>query len=289
MNSWNSWKTYKKHMEQKIEKIGIGLITCDRSDFFKKSYDSLIKATYQNPRFITIVINDGKDDADILSDQIYKKTTGYTGVAKSKNLALKYLAENGCDHLFLMEDDIEIINGNVFDEYINASKQTGIKHFNYGLHGNHNIGFDGQPSIKKTIVYPNKQTSIDLYSNVLGAFSYYHIDTINSVGLMDEKFYNAMEHVDHTYQIIKNNFHPPFRWFADITGSNKYLADIVPDHQNSKIRSQDNFQEVFKKGLDLFIKKNNFSVVRGYGPNEIVTEEKEVLKILKDIWTKHHQ
>ena len=76
-----------------------------------------------------------------------------------------------------------------------------------------------QPNILKTINYPNTDVSIDLYPNVLGAFSYYHIDVLKDVGLMDENFYNAMEHVDHTYQIIKKGYNPPFRYFVDVNGS----------------------------------------------------------------------
>ena len=106
---------------------------------------------------------------------------------------------------------------------------------------------------------------------------------------MDENFYNAMEHVDHTYQIIKKGYNPPFRYFVDVNGSSRYLKDIVPDHNQSKIRSQSDFQQVFKNGVDTFIEKNKFSVIHAYGPAEKVATQDEAIKSLREIWKKYYQ
>lgn len=263
-------------------KIGLGLITCDRPDFFKKSSDSLFKLDC-----IKIIVDDGKNKVSTLLDKKDTKTPK-SGVGKAKNIALQHLIDEDCEHIFLMEDDIEILDEKVFELYIKASESTGIKHFNFALHGNHNLDYLGRPNVRKTINYPNN-TRINLYPNVLGAFSYYHVDVLKDIGLMDENFYNALEHVDHTYQIIKKKYHPPFRWFADVEGSRSYLKDIVPDHQQSKIRNESDFMKTFQTALDVFINKNGFSVVQGYGPQEKVFSEKEVLDNLKEIWNLYHK
>jgi GT2 family glycosyltransferase len=269
-------------METKFEKIGVGLITCDRPEFFQISYDSLCDAT-NNQNIEHVVVNDGETDV-VVNQEKYIKTKGKTGVAKAKNLAFKYLLQKDCTHIFLMEDDIQITNFGVFEAYIEASKTTGIKHFNYALHGNHNIDRFGNSTIRKTVKYPNTNISIDLYPNVLGAFSYYHIDVLKDVGLMDEDYYLSMEHVDHTYKASLKNYTSPWRYFADIHNSFEYLKDIVPDHQQSKIRNKSNFQEIFKNGLDLFIKKNGFSVVQGYGPLEEIVTMSDCITKLKEIY-----
>jgi hypothetical protein len=276
-------------MQQLIKnKIGIGLITCDRNDFFKKSYASVLK---NNIGLEIVVVDDGVDTN--VQDQIkenthFIKTKGKTGVGAAKNNALKYLIETGCEHIFLMEDDIEILDQKVFNLYIEASNKTGIKHFNFGLHGNHNRNYIGQPTPRKIVDY-NDNCKIVLYPNILGAFSYYHIDTLNAVGLMDEQFYNALEHVDHSYQIIKAGYHPYFRWFADVDGAQDCLKDIVPDHLNSKIRSEEDFMKLFMENHEKFVKKNNFAVVFGYGPPENEHQEEAVVENLKEIWKSHHQ
>jgi hypothetical protein len=266
-------------------KIGLALITCDRLNFFEKSFKSAYSSIseFKNSEFI--VINDGKekiqkDNCNIVS------TKGNEGVGKSKNIGLKYLIEKECEHIFLMEDDIEIIDSKVFELYINACEKTGIKHFNYALHGNHNLDYNRKPILRKTINYTDG-IKVDLYPNVLGAFSYYHIDTLKKCGVMDESFYNALEHVDHTYHIIKEGYHPPFRWFADVHNSKNYLKDIVEDHKESKIRSEEDYHNNFLKNLNIFIEKNKFSVVNNYGPQEKFYNIQEVLDSLKEIHKNH--
>ena len=206
------------------------------------------------------------------------------GVSKAKNIAFKHQLECDTTHCFILEDDVEIIDNSVFQKYIDTSKATGIKHFNFGLHGSGNLNPDGTPNIRKTVKYPDG-TEIDLYPNVLGAFSYYHRSVLEDVGLMDEGYFNALEHVKSTYDISLAGYTSPWRWFADVHNSSEYLRDIVPDHEKSVIRN-DNFQEVFKRGLDRFIEQTGFSVVRGYGPAEYIWSEKECLENLKHIYAK---
>jgi GT2 family glycosyltransferase len=264
-------------------KIGIGIITCDRPHFLKKSLDKILSfPLVKSEKAILIIIDDGNNPVSLDEGIKYIKTSGRIGVAKAKNLALKYMMDHNCSDYFLLEDDIEILSDTVFDAYIQASNKTGIQHFNYALHGNHNRQ-NGMPVIRKSIEYPNGQV-IDLYGNLLGALSYFTKKCLDEVGLIDETFYNAMEHVDHTYQIIKKGFHPPFRWFADISNTDGLIRDIVEDHKESVIRSQENFQETFKNGLDQFIKKNNFSVVQGYGPQETIFSLEDTKKSLKKMW-----
>lgn len=274
-------------------KIGLGLITCDRYNFLEKSLASVLKNIPKNIEFVVIddtPLNQRNEE----NNKIYEKHNivpiftpkGKEGVGKAKNYAMEELIKRNCEHIFLMEDDIEITKEDVFDLYINASKKTGVKHFNFGLHGNHNRNLNGEPISRRVINYPD-ETKIVLYPNVLGAFSYYHIDVLNDVGLMDEQFYNALEHVDHTYNIIKKGYHPPFRWFADVQGSDLRLNDIVPDHQNSKIRSQEDFVKNFFENHEKFVKKNNFAVVCGSGPIENTYTEEEVVRSLQEIWKNH--
>ena len=280
-------------------KIGLGLITCDRYDFLEKSLSSILRAASDMDKnlFKLVVIddsplNDRKDRSDypcasnLDGIEVIFTEKGKEGVGKAKNYALKSLIDAECEHIFLMEDDIEMLDSSVFDLYINTSRITGVKHLNFALHGNHNRDLNENPISRRVINYPD-QTKLVLYPNILGAFSYYHIDTLKSVGLMDEQFYNALEHVDHTYQIIKKGYHPPFRWFADVEGAEEYLKDIVPDHQNSKIRSQEDFVQNFFENHERFVKKNNFAVVYGHGPVENEYTEEDVVRSLQEIWKNH--
>ena len=50
----------------------------------------------------------------------------------SKNIAMQKLLDKGCDYIFIIEDDMIILDDSVFNKYIQASKVSGIQHFNYG-------------------------------------------------------------------------------------------------------------------------------------------------------------
>jgi len=212
-------------------KIGIGIITCDRVGFFKQAISSLPNVD------CIVVVNDGKPyDNDVYPTGTEVIQHDYNmSVGISKNHAIQYLMDQDCDHIFIMEDDIEITNPNICDEYIRTAEITGIWHLNYGLHGSYNRNKDGKPIRKHIADYDG--TKITLYHNILGAWSYYYKGVIKHCGLMDEKFHNAWEHVDHTYTIIKKGLHPPFWYFADIHQSENFISDIEQNFGGSKIRS----------------------------------------------------
>jgi hypothetical protein len=79
---------------------------------------------------------------------------------------------------------------------------------------------------------------------------------------MDEKFYNATEHLEHTYNVIKSDMHPPFWWFADIANSNKYLSDIPWSASTSTISSSPKHRETVQKGLNYFYEKHGVELLR---------------------------
>jgi len=103
---------------------------------------------------------------------------------------------------------------------------------------------------------------------------------------MDEYYYNALEHVDHTYKIIQKRMHPPFRWFADIADSSNYITEQDSNHLGSTIRKDQNWVQNFHNMADYFVKQNKFDV---RDPRtKIATKEDVVqsLKEIKKIWKK---
>lgn len=255
-------------------KIGVGVITCNRPEFLKKCLQSIPLDKIDH----IAIVNDGK----VLPAEIYNKNIDIIdhetnlGVGKSKNDAFRFLLDKECDHLFIIEDDIIITDDSVFDEYIRCSHITGIKHINFCLHGEDNK-VKGKPAPKKIIDYGDIR--ISLYHNVYGAFSYYHKSVIDSIGLMDEEYINAMEHVDHTMMAIKQGFHPPFRWFVDIENSNRLLDEQDRNHSESTIRTGD-WLKHFRDGVSRFKSKFNIDVCN---PREKVADISTVIDYLKGV------
>lgn len=254
-------------------KIGVGIITCDRPDYLKK----LVKSLEGIPTNNLVIINDGEKQLDGGKILVHNNNPSKQGVGKAKNQALKLLRDN--DYIFLIEDDIIIKDKTVIKKYIEASKLSGIQHFNFAFHGVDNYKPDGAPAVRLKLDY-SPEVSVCLYPNVYGAFSMYTKKCIEEAGYMDEFYYNAMEHVCHTQQIIKAGMHPPFRWFADIADSNKYIEEIDRAHSGSEIRRDQKWIENFHKAADYFLNKNGFDV---RNPHATVASKEETLNTIKQI------
>jgi len=217
-----------------MEKIGVGIITCNRPDFFRGCFNSLPECGVDE----IVVVNDGDDLPFDLHRGVLIKNESNLGVGKSKNKALQYLLDKGCTHIFIVEDDALIKRDDVFERYITASRVTGIQHFNFGpgspfnrrqstpnfdLYNRHLLDTASEPNPKLVIEYP-QDVNICLYEHVAGVFSFFTREILTVVGIHDDQFVNAWEHVEHTYRIILAGGHPPFWWFADIEDSIKYIG-----------------------------------------------------------------
>lgn len=264
------------------EKIGVGIITFNRFHLLMKLYNTLPFSNVGECGLNELVIiNDGDACRGFELIEGCGNTmihTGGIGVAKSKNKALQHLLDQGCDHIFLIEDDIYIKDPSVFQKYIEASKKTGIQHFNFSQHGMMNKTFDGKSTPNPRLIVDYKDVRIPLYPHCVGAFSYYSRKCLETVGLMDERYYNACEHVDHTYEIIKAGMHPPFWYFADIENSWEYLGDEEWSLKQSTISSRDDHNEIVSAADKVFFEKHKH--LPGQTP---LTLEEDIIQSIKEI------
>ena len=292
-------------------KIGLGIITCNRLDFFKKCFGSIPFDKIDE----LVIVNDGKQCTELMnllytiplkphpsakdcqipicSNKLHNNETNL-GVGKSKNKALQHLLDAGCDHIFLMEDDMIVKDPNVFDAYIKAAEVSGILHFNYGpgspfnrkqdpsiridLDTRHLLKQDSEPNPKMIVEYKDG-VKVALYEHTVAMFSYFHRKVLEKVGLHDEQFYNAWEHVDLTYRIAKDGFHPPFWWFADIANSHEMLTEAPGAINNSSIA---NNNEQWKKNV--YGGREKYLAKHGHYPNQPpLHTEAQVIDILKKL------
>ena len=264
-------------------KIGVGIVTCDRPAYLTDLLNSL--NTVASNINSVIIVDDGDKpsvDKNITNWSVYK-TTGKIGVGRSKNIALDYLLKEGNDYIFLLEDDIIIKDNNVFQKYIEASKLSGIQHFNFAFHGNDNYLPNGASAERLRVEY-SKDVAVCFYPNVYGAFSFYTKECLEAVGLMDEEYYNAMEHVDHTFFISQVGMTSPFRWFADIADSNKYIEELDKNHSGSEIRRDGKWLVNFQKAVARFAEKSKINVT---GPTDVFWTKEQTIDIIKQIKKKY--
>ncbi|MFT4020748.1 MAG: hypothetical protein QM666_04430 [Acinetobacter sp.] len=252
----------------KDEKIGVGIVTYNRQDGLMKLFKSLPLDLIDE----LIIVNDGEyfENSEIDKSFIIHNKENL-GVGKSKNIILNILKNKAVDHFFIIEDDVFIKSVNIFEQYILASKITGIQHLNYAHH----------QSIKKpkaTLNYP-LNIKMSSFHQCYAAFSYYSKQCIEQVGFMDETFFNALEHLDHTLQIINHNMHPAFYDFMDIENSFDYIQDFYQDGYQSVISNGHQHNEILENAHTYFFKKHQVKI------NDIPQDTGlELIECLQDIF-----
>lgn len=259
----------------------VGIVTCNRPNFCK----TLLKSLPNDLSSDRIFVENTGDQ--FFSDERVKNIHKFdikTPVVFGKNALLRRMInETDADYLFLIEDDVEILDPLVFDTYINTSIHTGIQHLNFGFSQKENLDKDGSPLYKKIVEYP-ENVKIVLTHNILGAFSMYSRKCLETSGLMDENFNeNAMEHVEHTYQIIKNDLHPPFWWFADVFESWKMIGN-QGDINTTVIRHNEDYSNCIRRALQTFRSKHGVNLLEIF-----MTNESLVLQKLKKIYEQKNQ
>ena len=269
-----------------MSKIGLGIITYNREDFYNKCIESVCPC----PLDEVVTVNDGEPykTEPICGELIQHKKN--KGVGVSKNDALKHLIDKGCEHLFLMEDDIIIKNPQgegyrVFAEYIRAAHRSGLWHLMFGYHGPANKGRDGHGPVPRAGVQYDKDCEISFNNHCVGAFCYYHKGVIKNAGLMDETFKNAWEHVEHSYRIVKMGLLPAYWWWPDITGSCNYLDEQACSEENSSIRPRSDWIENIETGSKYFQKKHGYYPTTV--PDTTLDQVKERLKRIKQSYSRN--
>ena len=284
--------------------VGLGIVTCNREDFLKKVLDSIPRHKID----YIVLINDGdsadfKDKSDHCPRRfVYSKnglcgnyfyTGGNRGVGFAKNWAFTELLKTGhsqelqnwpgdkqgVDHMFIMEDDIIIKDENVFEKYIEVSKKTGLKHLMYGYHGPANKR-NGKPSPRKIVDYGDG-VSIALNRHCVGAFTYYHRSCFEKVGLFDNRYINAFEHVDHSYMLAKEKMSTPYWWWADVANSYDYLDELACSEDNSTIRGRPDWEKNIWEAVEIFLDKHGYKPAYDKPVPDLLFED--VCKILKGI------
>ena len=238
-------------------KVGMSVISYDRPDYLRQSISSLEKNNWGGASYRLIVVDEPYDDAkycwlaDATTAEVIYKENG--GVASAKNIAFELMLRMNCVHLFIIEDDILLVNNCTCQEYINYANICDVPHLNFALHGELNKG-------KRKFVnwdrLDGSSIEICVYPNCVGAFSYYTSNIIAQVGFMDTTFRNAWDHVEHTWRISLTGKIPPFWYFMDTPVSTHLLQEIPDSVAMSIIRNNPELNENISAGRSYWILKH---------------------------------
>ncbi|HRH53309.1 MAG TPA: hypothetical protein PLN38_08300 [Chitinophagales bacterium] len=258
-------------------KIGVGIVTYNRPEMLRMLLDSLLLCFIDE----LIVVNDGFPFADDYFynypfDKVIQNKTNI-GVGASKNKLFKELLAAGCEHIFIIEDDMMIKRADIFEAYIRAAKTTGIEHFMFAYHGCMNKINNKEINPRVTINYSNG-VSISLNLYAVGSFCYYTKKVLEDVGLMDEDYFNAFEHIDHSYRIALKGYTTPFLAWADIANSLDYICEQSDSEDSSVIWSRVDSVIHVERAAEIFENKFGYSPAKENTPPD--TPPSEVFKLL---------
>jgi glycosyltransferase involved in cell wall biosynthesis len=270
--------------------IGVGIITCNRPDFFEQCFKSI-------PSHISgidhiVIVNDGSNLPSLekikpISQHqkityIQNRVNKQVGYCKNQAMSL-LLDDKDIEYIFTIEDDIKIKDPDVFWKYVEAYKETGIQHFNFGFSQKENLDKNLRPVYRKIVEYKN--CNIVLTPNILGAFTFYTRTALKQIGLHHHKFNKGHgDHPELTYRAYKHGLTSPFWWFADIENSWDMLENLSNMGSDSLVRNQSEFMANFKEACD------TFKELHGVGMLEVPdVGETQAIGTLIDIYRKHKQ
>ena len=209
------------------EKICVGIITYNRKDSFKRLFDTVLKCDYVD--HIVVVKDKDVDYEDAhpryCNDPRFEfvQMTNSTSIAQNKNEVLKKFLKANDDHVFVVEDDINIKNIDVFKRYIDTAKHFNLEHLNFCRSFDNMVTHSFvQPFFS---VYGSDGYALEIFHRLSGDFSYFTKNAIEKAGMYDERYINALDHCEHTYRMSVLGFYTPFNAFADIINSTDYLED----------------------------------------------------------------
>jgi hypothetical protein len=185
------------------------------------------------------------------------KSSANYGVAYAKNRLLEQMLYDGADWLFLLEDDIRVLDERAVTGYIDAAEKSGLDHLSFAHHGPANA--DGPIAVEVD--------GVAFYPHAVGAWCLYSRDCLKAVGLFDEKLVNAWEHVEHTMRLAVAGYTTgPYR-FADAAGSQLWLEELPNSIAKSSIRPRPDWHANIVNGLAHWrqARPDTFALVFGPG------------------------
>ena len=256
------------------QKVGVGIVTCNRPDSFK----TLLAAVSQNTDVDEVAVVKNKDYSygEIQFENMHFFHVMHdVGVGKCKNIALSSLMKAGCQHIFLIEDDVEIVDNSVFRRHVETAQHFKLGHLNW------NTVQEIKSNTTYTIV--DRGFSLDISTRLCGCFSYFSREALEQCGLMDAAHYiNALEHVEHLYRIATQGFTTPYLAFSGIHDSDKMLKNV-----GEGCSTIDHSSDLYKRRLNNAYQ--HFEQTYGRRLNEFrVPSRNDVLLFLSALATSHN-
>lgn len=199
--------------------ISVAITTFNSESYFDDLYNSLPHNKIDH----LVVVNGGEPYSKAYEHchWIQHDTVKFASVAR--NDGLRYLSQFNDDHIFIIEDDMIIKSPDIFEEYIEASAQSGIQYFGFRSNA-WASGPIGARTPRISFQYKTDGPVIQLYKNTCNEFTYRSKRCLNEVGLYDERFQYTFD-IEWLYRASCSQMCPPFWYFPDIANADNLIMN----------------------------------------------------------------
>lgn len=236
-------------------RVGLVITTYNNEKLLRSVTQDLVLSTVDQ----CVVVNGGDEYSDIKNYKDFHiiQHQSNLGPCQSRIDGINYLLERDCEHIFIVEDDMQFKSKDIFRRYVNAHDETGLNYFCFCSDAIGN-GVPGKRTPHTKIQYENE--IIHFYREMNNEFTYHHASVFSDVGMYDKQFTHMWD-VDFVYRILEHDKHGcGFRNFPDIHDSDDYIMNNSLSH--SRI-NKDNKRDIdLPKYISMFNSKHNCNISR---------------------------
>lgn len=236
-----------------MNKTGLVVTTYNSEKWFQELYNTIPFKYLQE----TVIVNGGRPYLKNYKNTFWIQHSTNHGAARARIDGINYLLNKGIEHIFIIEDDMLLLNNNVFNAYVEASLETGLKYFCFCSNARGNGTPDNRTPAE---VVEYKNTKIAFYREMNNEFTYHHADIFKKIGFYDTTFTHLWD-VEFVYRVLTDkNYGCGFRYFPDIFNSDKYIMNHPDSINNSRTNANNKRDRELSTFLQLFQTKHGYPV-----------------------------
>lgn len=191
----------------------ICVTTCQRQRFVARHLPHFAELVAGDHRFSLLVAIDGTEPQTLEFCKRWSLPAIYAdereGVGMSKNRVLKQFPD--FDYYFFVEDDVELVDGDVFPEHVRLFEESGIHHFSLFERGGARSPVGTSTVLGTRVVHCRFGAA---------SFNFFTRESLERVGGWHPMFatYRRWGHTEHSYRIYRAGLAPaPFNVAEDLT------------------------------------------------------------------------
>jgi glycosyltransferase involved in cell wall biosynthesis len=236
------------------QKVGIGVTTHNRNALVASTVSKIQEFT---PNSKIVVVDDASDSPVKINDvEVFRFQTN-VGIARAKNKCLELL--EGCQHIFLFDDDTYPIKDEWYLPYINSPEHHLMYLFDKWA--------NGRPVGDDSILYTDSNHSV--HTHARGCMLYVDEIALAVVGGMDVGFGKAMEeHGDWSTRIYNAGL-TTFK-HMDVLNSHQLIHSMDQHQEVASSISRADRIEFLERNANLAIERRESSDFAPYGKDVVI-------------------